>query len=270
MTDYIGSDHVSSPTYEFWGKIDDFRIFDYARTPAQIAWDYNRGLPVTWWKFNECQGTTANDSVGTTSGTLNGGTAGTCTTANAWYNGATGKYNSAGSFGSAPNFTTATSTSTYPYSVIVNNSASWGGWFKPTSSVNSQGLMDKDNTFRLYTNSSGHAICSIYNNGAYDDATSVTAPLSLNAWNHLVCTYDGTNIKTYVNGVLKNTTANTDGISVATSTLRVGQISGGSPNQFTGLADDIKIWNYPLTAVQVKLDYNQASAVRFGPESGSP
>jgi len=27
--------------------------------------------------------------------------------------------------------------------------------------------------------------------------------------------------------------------------------------------DEIKIWNYPLTSVQVKTEYNQGSGVRF-------
>lgn len=101
------------------------------------------------------------------------------------------------------------------------------------------------------------------------DSSSVTAPVTLNAWNHIICTYDGTNIKTYVNGVLKNTTANTTNIAVAVTNLYIGQTAGAA-NQFTGQADDIKVWSYPLTAYQVKIDYNQASAVRFGPVTGSP
>ena len=32
----------------FTGQIDDVKIYNYARTPAQVAWDYNRGKPVGW------------------------------------------------------------------------------------------------------------------------------------------------------------------------------------------------------------------------------
>ena len=43
---------------EFDGVIDQVRIYDYARTPAQIAWDYNRGKPVGHWKMDKGSGTT--------------------------------------------------------------------------------------------------------------------------------------------------------------------------------------------------------------------
>ncbi len=266
----IGRPGASSSNY-FKGTVDQVKIFNYARSDAQIAYDYNRGAPQSWWKFDECQGTVAHDSAGTVSGTLNSGTAGTCSTSStAWLNGVTGKYNSAGSFGSAPNFTTATSTNTYPFSLVTSTNASWGGWFKPTSSINDQGLVDKDNQFRLFTSVSGKPTCSTYHGAAYNDAVAGVTALTLNSWNHVICTYDGTNIRTYLNGQLVGTTGDSTAISVATSNLRVGQISGGTPKQFTGLADDVKVWAYPLTGYQVGLDFNQGSAIRFGPVTGSP
>ena len=48
----------------FTGKLDEVKIFNYPRSADQIAYDYNRGLPLAWWKFNEASGTTANDSSG--------------------------------------------------------------------------------------------------------------------------------------------------------------------------------------------------------------
>jgi hypothetical protein len=92
----------------FDGKIDDVRVYNYARTPAQIAWDYNKGGPVGLWKFDECTGTTAYDLSGKgNNGTITIGvtgsqtTAGNCVTvdtAAAWYNGRNGIYNSSLNF----------------------------------------------------------------------------------------------------------------------------------------------------------------------------
>jgi hypothetical protein len=48
----------------FPGLIDNVRIYDYARTPAQIAWEYNRGAPVGHWEFDQGEGITAYDSSG--------------------------------------------------------------------------------------------------------------------------------------------------------------------------------------------------------------
>jgi len=72
---YLGNGG-DNPLYEFEGNIDEIRIFDYVRTPAQIAWSYNKGGPVGWWKFDECSGTTANDSgSGGNNGTITPGDA---------------------------------------------------------------------------------------------------------------------------------------------------------------------------------------------------
>jgi hypothetical protein len=37
----------------FDGKLDEFKVFNYARTPAQVAWDYSKGKPVGHWKLSE-------------------------------------------------------------------------------------------------------------------------------------------------------------------------------------------------------------------------
>jgi len=41
-------------------------------------------------------------------------------------------------------------------------------------------------------------------------------------------------------------------------------------SNFNGLIDDVKIFNYALTANQVKTVYNEGAAVRFGPNAGQP
>src|SRR5690606_26203607 len=81
------------------GQIDHVKIYDYARTPAQIAYDYNRGKPLAHWRFDECEGAVAHDSSGNEHhGTINIGatgtqsTAGTCQTSGAWANGKDGKF----------------------------------------------------------------------------------------------------------------------------------------------------------------------------------
>jgi hypothetical protein len=84
----IGSEVADTTNYTFDGAIDQVRIYDYVRTPAQIAWEYNRGKPLAWWKFDEGSGTTANDSSGNSF-------TGTLTNSPSWV---TGKRNGALSF----------------------------------------------------------------------------------------------------------------------------------------------------------------------------
>lgn len=95
----------------FTGLIDDIKIYDYARTPAQIAWDYNGGKPIAHWAFDECSGGTIHDespSAGSgqaANGTLYLGTSGvtatgTCASSSDsfWYNGRLGALGKSGSF----------------------------------------------------------------------------------------------------------------------------------------------------------------------------
>ncbi len=76
----IGAQNVGASGF-FNGTLDDVRIYNYARSPEQIRWDMNQGKPVLWYKMDECQGTTLNDSSGNSyTGTLAISTGGTQTT----------------------------------------------------------------------------------------------------------------------------------------------------------------------------------------------
>ncbi len=88
----------------FKGLIDEVKVYDYARSQSQVAYDFNRGAPSGWWKFDECSGSTLYDSSGNANhGTWSGSgggsntAVGTCTdgnSAHSWYNGVIGKFNS--------------------------------------------------------------------------------------------------------------------------------------------------------------------------------
>jgi len=73
--------------YEAAGIVDGVRIYDYARTPAQIAYDYNKGKPIAHWKMNEGVGTTVYDW----SGNENEGTMTNMDASTDWVTGKVGK-----------------------------------------------------------------------------------------------------------------------------------------------------------------------------------
>ncbi len=268
---------LNAGSSSFLGKLDEIKFFVYARTPAQVAWDYSRGAPMVWYKMDECQGTAIHDSSGNGStGTLNLGSsgqtaAGTCTTnANtAWYNGRNGKYNSSLNFDGTDDYVTTAAFSPLAVSGQAATNLSWGGWYYPTTSAAGKTLMEKATEFQLITDSNSKPQCGIYYSSAFHNTTANTA-LTLNVWNHVICTYDGANVKVYVNGILDNTSSlETNSITAAISILYLGEASGGT-NFYSGQIDEQKIWNYPLIAYRVRMEYNQGSAVRFGPLQGSP
>ncbi len=259
------------------GSIDDFKFYNYARTPAQIAYDYNRGLPVVKWNMDECQGSTVNDASGNGyNGTITIGASGTqtvlgsCTIASsAWGNGSAGKINSSVNFDGTDDYITTANISPLATAALQTISkVSWGGWFYPTTSAASKTLLEKATEFRITTDASSNAVCGIYYSSAFHDASSVTAPLTLSAWNHVMCVYDGTNLNTYVNGVLKNQTSYSTAITAASSILYVAENSSAA-QRYSGQIDNVSIYSYALSATQIQQILNNGS-VFFGPTSGTP
>jgi hypothetical protein len=56
----------AGPSGNFPGIVDNVRIYNYVRTPAQVAWEYNRGKPPAQWSFNETIGNTAHNKIADT------------------------------------------------------------------------------------------------------------------------------------------------------------------------------------------------------------
>ncbi len=85
-------------------------------------------------------------------------------------------------------------------------------------------------------------------------------------WKHVAMTFDGINLKTYVNGDSVGTIAATFNLP-ATCTLTVAQ-AHNSENHFNGLLDDVRVYNGALTTAEVKaLSYYDFTWVGLGADS---
>ena len=279
---YIGMNNMWGGNQYFNGSIDQVRIFNYARTPAQIAWDYNRGKPVAYWDFDECQGTTLGDLSGNgNTGTITIGasgedTLGTCTTSStAWGSGATGKRNASLSFDGTDDYVSVGSPALLD-DLYNGKSFTLSAWVKPNSSSNFTRILDKrvnDNFgWSFYYKSSGNIGFHSPPLGLNQFETTTNAITNDN-WHHLVAVYDDSadTLTLYINGVNHRSTSTALAFSSdAANNLIIGARADGGGLFFKGQIDDVKIFNYALTASQVKDVYNQGSAVRFGPATGSP
>lgn len=77
-----------------------------------------------------------------------------------------------------------------------------------------------------------------------------------NKWTHIVGTYDRSDIKLYVNGNLKASTAKTGDIRDDTSPFSIG--SWGGPAHFLNtVVDDVRVYNCALTAAEVMQLYER-------------
>lgn len=266
----------------FWkGDMDEIKAYDYVLSPAQIAYDFNRGKAVAWWKFDECTGNTLNDAIGTNNGTWNGSgggsqtSAGSCVTAStAWGNGATGKLNSSLNFDGTDDYVSVSDNTTLD---IHSGSMTWNFWFK--NSQSSRNILyrksDGSNANGVYVDINASVpgqIQCLVNLSPGVSATSSSSIWNDGAWHNLTCMLDRVNglLKIFVDGSQQ---ASVDASALGSTDLDATagvQIGQGSGSFTTGQIDDVKIFNYPLSTSQIKKLYNDNSGARFGPSSGTP
>lgn len=90
--------------------------------------------------------------------------------------------------------------------------------------------------------------------------------LSNDIWYHVVGTWESTSMKMYINGKLDNTNTTSIPSSIYNNSFNtyIGADSDGGLRRFwQGQIDDVRIYNYALTAQQIKEIYNDG-AVKFG------
>jgi len=274
-----------SDTRPFNGAMDHIKIYNYARTPAQIAYDYNRGGPVGYWRMDECQGATAYDSSGNgNNGTITiGGTGtqtavGTCTTAGtAWGNGVNGKYSNSLNFDGSDDYIEINPEST---DLNLSQQGSISAWVKlasvPTAGnlftiISEGGISGIYGPFHEIYNTSGTPKLCLWQDGTINQWTCGTSDFSslTNQWIFTTSVWDGSTTKIYINGQLENT-QNRSGDTGNGTKWGIGRNPYNDSRYFNGQIDDAKVFNYALTAEQVKNLYNAGAGVQFAPITGSP
>ncbi|MDO8592254.1 MAG: DUF2341 domain-containing protein [bacterium] len=271
----LGGKAFVSPNSRTWdGSIDDIRIYNYVRTPSQIAWDYNNGKPVGWWKFDEGQGGIAHDASGNNNnGTIYPGTGGTQTaTSTMWTNGASGKRNGSLNFDGADDWVNLGR----PSNLQIMGDVTMSLWLKAASYSGAQdtlfgwagGSSDAEAYNHLYL-FSVNGIGDINYHHEYGAGVNQTntfdTNLSKNVWYNTIVVRDTTakTVKLYIDGKYFGVyNYSSDPTGGSSADLRIGGLYGTSYN-FDGQIDDVRVYNYALTAAQVRDVYGQG-AVRFG------
>lgn len=271
----------------FDGVIDEVRVYNFARTPGQVAIDYSSGKPMAHYKLDECESDVIYDSSDNAiDGSVSIGVGGTQTTTTGYgscytnaatprYNGRTGKFNSALNFDGTDDVATITNTARIDLNDNLSSAHSFSAWFY----ANSDGEADQgqiiwkgNNTYIRVSNQSGSAlqVDASLDLGTSDATASITGYTNTGAWNHVVVTYsdDGDDeISVYVNGKLRTASTNGSGSPAAESNNLL--IGGTTTNNFDGIIDDVRVYNYELTGQQVQTLYT-GGAVRIGPSTGIP
>src|SRR5690606_8760131 len=95
-------------------------------------------------------------------------------------------------------------------------------------------------------------------NGTTALNSSVNVPV--NQWHHVVCTYNGSQLRIYQNGVLTGTLNHTGSIANTGVPLMFGrQANGGGEITYRGSWDETKIYNRALNANEIQTLFNNES-----------
>lgn len=106
--------------------------------------------------------------------------------------------------------------------------------------------------YMLYTKSGGEFRFQVANDThSYPSATG----FSTDKWHHLVGTYDGSDIKIFVNGDLEGTASHSAGIGVPSYGFRIGTVDDTFTNM-NGTIDEVKVYNRSLSTSEVQALYN--------------
>ena len=211
--------------------------------PVTLTVSAPAGGLVGAWGFDEASGSTTDDASG------NGNTG---TIANATRT-TSGKFGGALTFNGTNAWVTVNDSS----SLHLTGGMTIEGWVNPTTLSGSwRALAVKETAtglaWALYPAGdggfpSGHAFTT---SEQWARGTSV---LPLNTWSHVATTYDGTTIRTYVNGVQVGTKAQTGSLVTSTQPLRFGG-DNVWPEWFEGSLDEIRVYDHALTAAQIQSD----------------
>jgi hypothetical protein len=109
---------------------------------------------------------------------------------------------------------------------------------------------DNSETYALLINEIDELVFHIRDvNGAMH---AVAGGLWNDEWIHVAGTYDGNSVKCYIDGELEDSTpAVAIPLSQDTSGLAIGNRSDGNDRGFKGAADDVRVYDYGLTAAEV-------------------
>lgn len=201
---------------------------------------------VTYWKLDESSGNAA-DSVGSN----------TATNSNVTYG--TGKINNAAVFNgsnAAFTFTTVPVTGSSSFSVSL--------WLKGGSLVSGMtalhfGTDASNQAFTVYLDASSKIAANFTGGGGQVTATT---SLSTSVFQMYTVTYDGNNVRLYVNGTLENTSSSYTSANIGTTNKFIGKYAG-SVNWWNGSIDEIPIWSRALSGSEITQLYNSGNGNQY-------
>ncbi|MHC4095219.1 MAG: lamin tail domain-containing protein [Planctomycetota bacterium] len=226
LEDAIGNTILDFEYKDGWRSITDGDGFSLTMMNPRdgVVYSSEEGL-VANWKFDDGSGGTATDSAGTNNGTLNGDPTWT-----------SGRLDGALNFDGAGDYVTVA-----PVAALIGNTVTAQAWIRLSEYAMWSPILTQNagNGYYFYV-ASGKPSFYIVVSPSYVQAISPEV-INTNQWYHVAGTNDGSNLKLYIDGRLKDTDSSTGYLGVN----NIAKIGGepGTSYYFTGLIDDVRIYN---------------------------
>lgn len=186
-------------------------------------------------------------------------------------------FSSGGKIGSKANFGTSanklgrtdSSLNLSQYSINMWIKGNWNGstrevvYSRGNTWANGQGL----NIFLMDGGALGLHQGGSYGGGNKTINSNVTSLLTTGNWHMLTVTYDGTNIRGYINGNLVGTVSS--GYNSSTAESRIG-LRGDGSDYYRGEMDEFAIWNRAINTSEITALYNSGSGFQHPFTSVTP
>lgn len=132
-------------------------------------------------------------------------------------------------------------------------------WVNPSQLPSSDtSLVNRYSQYGMTLNDKGEPVCEYTSSGGAFVFAATIVPLVRDQWTHLACTFNGTDLKTYVNGINPAST-NTSAGPVATGGTEGVSIGGGggivhAGDVYVGKLDELRIFSRVLTDQEICMD----------------
>ncbi|MEO9532200.1 MAG: LamG-like jellyroll fold domain-containing protein [Crocinitomicaceae bacterium] len=252
--------------------IDDFRVWDLSRSNAEILANYNQcltgsetGLQI-FYDFETGSGTTIVTNQGNAGG-INNGSLNGMNPFTSWITGIDGCFTNP----HALDFEKSSPDQYVDCGTSINSIFQGGeevtveAWIKAESTAGLPTILGNyDSGSMQYLLRIDGGLPTFWVGTPGFTSCSATTSISTGVWTHISGTYDGSNIRIYVNGVLENTVAKTGVFAANSNSFKIGNSAIAGSEEFDGVIDDVRIWNCVKSDAAILADMN---ALYTGSES---
>lgn len=203
-------------------------------------------MPLAYYRLGEASGTTMNDSSGNSrNGTYTSVTLGAASLVAD--TDTAGSFNGTSSDASVPN----------GLWMDVDQAFTVEAWIKTNATgyreIAAQYATTSNRAWEFRLDTTAGALNFIKLAGGTTSSIGTTS-IRDNAVHYVVATYDGSNIKLYVDAALNQTTPSTGSMVGTTANLHIGNRTG--TQYFSGIIDEIALYGYVLSAAQIADTYS--------------